>query len=338
MRQTIDIARKLELTSIALGCLTRKELCAAFERVNPNTVMTLQNSYNWQSGRSSPRNFGLFEDWAAALGLAEGPHFIMTSSLEEFVRVLGERFSLPGQLLESFGQPPLATTVPAPDNEVGAAWRNGALLRGSFMALSRSWSPTQRGRLLCGSIAFDVQPGGGLTADYRENVLGRLIGFTGGGTEDGRTGQVTLKCDVNGASFFMAFHLPSVPGNLAGGVFAGNALYDPNSEPTASAILLLRNHRLPRAELDKAADYRDLDEASLAELLAMLGYGRDPAMAAERALCELLSTSGDAPPLVSVARHMLGPAAVLLDARRIAARNASPAGTFPYRRSAIVQE
>ncbi len=278
--------------------------------------MTLQNSYNWQSGRSSPRNFGLFEDWAGALGLAEGPHFIMTSSLEEFVRVLGERLSLPDQFLESFGRQPAAP--PAPEAEVAAAWRNGALLRGSFMALSLSWSPTQRGRLLCGSIAFDVQPGGGLTADYRENVLGRLIGFTGGGIEDGRTGQVTLKCDVNGASFFMAFHLPTLPGNLAGGVFAGNALYDPNSEPTASAILLLRNHLLPRAELDKAADYRDLDEASLSELLAMLGYGRDPGLAAERALCELLSTSGDAPPMVSVARHMLGPAAVLLDARRIA--------------------
>ena len=40
MRQAVDIAKKLELTSVALGCLTRKELCTAFVRVNPNTMMT----------------------------------------------------------------------------------------------------------------------------------------------------------------------------------------------------------------------------------------------------------------------------------------------------------
>ena len=43
MRQAVDIAKKLELTSVALGCLTRKELCTALVRVNPNTIMTLQN-------------------------------------------------------------------------------------------------------------------------------------------------------------------------------------------------------------------------------------------------------------------------------------------------------
>src|SRR3546814_938288 len=56
MRRAVDIARKLELTALALGCLTRKELCAAFVRVNPNTIMTPQNCYNWQSGRSVPRS------------------------------------------------------------------------------------------------------------------------------------------------------------------------------------------------------------------------------------------------------------------------------------------
>ena len=316
MRQTIDIARKLELTSIALGCLTRKELCAAFQQVNPNTVMTLQNSYNWQSGRSSPRNFSLFEDWAAALGLTAGPHFVMTCTLEEFVQALGERFSLPDRLLESFGQRPAAETgAPATDAE-GAAWRNGALLRGSFMAVSLSWSPMQRGRLLCGTIDFDVQAGRGLTATYRENVLGRMISFTGGGVEDGRTGQLTLQCDANGASFFMAFHLPTLPGNLAGGVFAGNALYDPNSEPTASAILLLRNHQLQPAELEQAAGYRELDEPNLAELLDLLGYGRDPGLAAERALIDLLTRTGDVS-MVTMARETLGPAAVMLDDRRM---------------------
>src|SRR3546814_7379342 len=54
MRRAVDIARKLELTALALGCLKRKELCAAFVRVNPNTIMTPQNCYN----RSEERRVG----------------------------------------------------------------------------------------------------------------------------------------------------------------------------------------------------------------------------------------------------------------------------------------
>src|SRR3546814_18562938 len=101
MRRAVDIARKLELTALALGCLTRKELCAAFVRVNPNTIMTPQNCYNWQSGRSVPRSFGVFEDWAAVIGIAEGPLFVMSSGLSEFVGGLGGNFALPADLMRS---------------------------------------------------------------------------------------------------------------------------------------------------------------------------------------------------------------------------------------------
>lgn len=312
MRQVVDIARKLELTSIALGCLTRKELCAAFARVNPNTAMTLQNCYNWQSGRSAPRNFGLFEDWAAALGLAAGPHFVMSSSLEAFARVLGERFSLPEAMLDTYG------LAPAPPGEPAAAWRNGALLRGSFAALSHAWSPMQRGRLLCGVITIDTDGSGGVSASYRENVLGETIAFDGSGLEDGKTAQVALRCAANGTTFLMAFHLPPVPGNLAGGVFAGNALYDPNAEPVACPLLLLRNHALTPAELDGLAGYEDLSESVLADCLSNLGYGSDPELAAERELLGLLA-GGDAVPLVSVPREALGRTAMLLDQRRLQA-------------------
>jgi len=326
MRQVIDIAKKLELTSIALGCLTRKELCAAFARVNPNTVMSLQNSYNWQSGRAVPRNFSLFEDWAAAVGLSEGPHFIMSSSLDEFARVIGAKFALPDGLLASFGRSPAQTPTPEsaraepmPRAEIEPAeWRNGALLRGRFLVLSLSWSPVQRGRLVFGVIDFDAGADGSLTAHYLENVLGRMIAFNGSGLEDGKTGQVALRCDANGATFLMAFHLPPLPGNLAGGILAGNAIYDPNSEPTASPILLLRNHQLPPAALESMAGYRDLDDAAIAGCLEQLGYGRDPAFEAEQAMRGLLAGEAGGS-LVSVGRDALGRVAVLLDRRRLQA-------------------
>src|SRR5690606_18198644 len=119
---------------------------------------------------------------------------------------------------------PAAT--PAPDGEM-AAWDSTALLHGSFLALSFSWSPRQRGRLLSGVLTLDAD-GGGLTARYRENILGRTVLFTGDARTDGRTCQVTLRCMANGGTFLMALHLPVLPGNLAGGIFAGSTIYDPD--------------------------------------------------------------------------------------------------------------
>lgn len=321
MRQVVDIAKKLELTSIALGCLTRKELCAAFARVNPNTAMTLQNSYNWQGGRSTPRSFALFEDWAAVLGLDEGAHFVMSSSLADFARRLGSRYPLPDNLLDAFdGSSSPAPAGPVASGKAGAAaaWRNGALLRGSFMALSLAFSPLQRGRALRGAITLDTDGAGNVAVTYLENVLGQKVPFRGSGLEDGRTGQVALQCEANGGTFLMAFHLPPLPGNLAGGVFAGNAIYDPNSEPTASTLLFIRNHELSQPDLEELAGYDDLSDTVLAGCLDRLGYGRDPAHRAERELAQLLLGS-DTAPLLSMARDSMAHAAALLDQRRLKA-------------------
>lgn len=328
MRRVVDLAKKLEVTSLVLGCLTRKELCAAFARINPNTVMTLQNSYNWQSGRAAPRSFSLFEDWAAVLRLDQGPHFVMSSSLKEFVQALDGKVVLPDGLLQTLGEAsaPPATPAsgatpaePAPARtETGGAWQSRALLEGSFLALSLAWSPAQRGRLLAGALSLEVESTRRLSAIYLENVLGRVITFAGEGAEDGQTAQLRLQCEANATSFLMALHLPLVPGNLGGGIFAGHAVYDPDSEPTAGAILLLRNHDLSDEELASATGYRDLGEAALADYLQRLGYGRDPDARAERDLMRLLTTEAAAP-LVSMRRAALVEAAFLVDRRRLRA-------------------
>ena len=246
MAQAVEIAQKLKLTSIALGCLTRKELCSAFARVNPNTLMTLQNSYNWQSGRSVPRSFSIFEDWAGALGIENGPHFVMSSSLSEFVRVLGEKFSLPAELLKTFGyEGPAAPSSSAPaapfaagpsSDDADNIWTGARLLQGNFFAISPSWSPSQHGQLVGGPLTIDFV-NDALIASYQETVLGQTVPFSGIGTTDGRTCQLSLQCAADGRNFLMAFHLPPLPGNIAGGIFAGSAIYDPNSEPTASSIV-----------------------------------------------------------------------------------------------------
>src|SRR5690554_796798 len=316
MARVVAIGSKLELTATATGCLTRKELCAAFARVNPNTQLTLQNSYNWIRGRSHPRSFSLYEDWAAVLRLPEGPHFIMSSSLEEFARVLGERFDLPQAILTPLGvEARLRLSSSELQGNDGGPWHNRALLEGSFLAFSLAWSPTQRDRLLIGSARIGSR-NGVFTLRYFEQILGDHVPFEGTCSLDGRTAQAVLRCDANEALFFMTLHLPPVPGNLAAGLFAGNAVYDPDSQPTASAILFVRNHGLEEEDLRKLLGYDALEPAALARCLDALGYASSGELEAEKALLKLLKGSADKA-LLKLDRAALIHVAALLDKRRL---------------------
>lgn len=321
MPRPIDIAKKLELTSIALKCLTRKELCARFRTINPDTALTLQSSYNWLRGRSLPRSFGVYEDWAAVLDLPEGAHFIMSSSLDDFVRALTRKIDLPRELLDGIApRPDTPAVAPQPAGSPRPIWRNGALLTGQFLALSPAWSPTQRGRLLIGALSLHSRDGL-VSAEYVEKVLHRTLRFTGSGIEDGRTGQLTLQCDANAGTFLMAFHLPLLPGNLAAGVFAGITVYDPNSEPTASPILFLRIHGLAAEALVAAIGYEDATPAALAPWLDKIGYGTAVDLELETALLDLLAGSPNGP-LLPLQRDRMSEVAMLLDRRHLVAGHA----------------
>jgi hypothetical protein len=321
MARAVDVARKLDLTAIALGCLTRKELCAAFFRVNPSTVLTVQNCHNWVAGRSIPRSFSLYEDWAQVLGLDEGPHFVMTSTLATFTQRLASKMDLPEVLLSALNDRLLAEAelrvesadAPPP------SWSANALLHGSFLVLSLAWAPTSRGRLLGGALVLGGSGDGGLRADYLETVLGQRVRFTGHGMKHERTAHLILTCMANGGTFFMALQTPFLPGNLGAGVFAGNTVHDFDSAPTACPALLIRNHALTREELEARTDYLDAGAEGLAGLLQDLGYGRDPDYAAENALLRLLTTAYDIP-LITVRREALARAVTLIDERRLQAR------------------
>ncbi|MGM0560708.1 MAG: hypothetical protein ACQETX_06550 [Pseudomonadota bacterium] len=323
MAHAIDVSEKLNLTAIALGCLTRKELCAAFFQINPNTVLSLQNCYNWLGGRSTPRSFSFYEDWALVLDLDEGPHFIMTSTLAAFAERVAARMNLPDAMLASFGDTGRRSSEVEPRPELvegqSASWLTKALLQGSYLALSLAWAPTARGRLLQGALHLATSDEGKLQADYLETILGRKVLFEGHGQEQGHTAQLTLTCQANATTFFMALHLPILPGNLGAGIFAGNTVYDSASTPAACPILFIRNHALSREEVEAGMDYLDASAEALARLLKGLGYGRDPTLAAENALLDLLTQPPDIP-LITLQREALTHAATLVDKRRLDAQ------------------
>lgn len=325
MARAIDVAEKLDLTALALGCLTRKELCIAFYRINPKTVMTLQNCHNWISGRSTPRNFSVYEDWAQVLGLDEGPHFVMSSTLAAFTRRLSTKMDLPEALLPPYprlqdvapGSAEAKPRVTAPD-AADLGWRTNALLQGSYLMLSLAFAPRARGRILGGALLLEARGEGELQATYVETILEQRVPFEGVGKFNGHVAQLTLTCTANSNMFFLALHMPILPGNLGAGVFAGNTIYDVDSTPSACPALLIRNHALTQAELEGRTNYLYVDAEALAGELAVLGYDRDPRYAAENSLLHLLTRSSDIP-LVTVGREALTHAATLLDDRRLRA-------------------
>ena len=83
-----ELSRKLQLTTIALGCPTSKELCARFAAVNPNTAFTAQNAYKWVRGKATPRLSSVYEDWARVLGDDFTGAFVAASTFEEFARTV----------------------------------------------------------------------------------------------------------------------------------------------------------------------------------------------------------------------------------------------------------
>ena len=60
-----DIARKLRLTAAVLGTIARKDLAAAFRRVNASTSFDTGRADKWLQGRAQPRELQVYEQYVA---------------------------------------------------------------------------------------------------------------------------------------------------------------------------------------------------------------------------------------------------------------------------------
>ena len=98
MAQHVD--RKLCLTAAVLGAVSRKDLAAAFRRVNPGTPFDLERSHKWLQGRAQPRDARLYDDWAVLLAIGRPGAWIAGCGIEDFVDALISRGPLPREALE----------------------------------------------------------------------------------------------------------------------------------------------------------------------------------------------------------------------------------------------
>ena len=143
----VAFATKLRMAAAALGCNSRKELCARFRSVNPATQCDLDRLNKWVQGRSLPRASSVYADFAAVIGTAKPGRWVADCSLEEFAAELAARTGVD------------AATLAMPDslsrrgNPRAAGLFGGiATLTGAFAAYSPAWSPHFRGRLLRGAL------------------------------------------------------------------------------------------------------------------------------------------------------------------------------------------
>ncbi len=136
---TRDIDRKLRLTAALLGIPARKDLAAAFRRVNPNTTFDVTRADKWLHGRAKPRDPNVYEDWSKLLRLDRPGHWIASCEYEDFLaEVAALHRRDPEELrrrLDAQGRPP-AQEAP------------GLALAGTYAGYTHAWSPYFRGRLI----------------------------------------------------------------------------------------------------------------------------------------------------------------------------------------------
>jgi hypothetical protein len=256
---SIAIDRKLMLTAALLGAVGRKDLAAAFRRANPATTFDLARAHKWLQGRARPRDSGLYDDWAAVLGLDRPGSWVAACSLDEFVDALCARGPMPREVLlqraAAFG----GTSGRAPE------------LHGRYVCYSHAWSPYFRGRLIRGELVFGVAGDGRrVGARYTEYLPTRTIRFDGAVTRTERAIYLDLRAP-DGVHVLLCLFRANPPWSVLGGLMCGATVIGPDSQPSATRIVMVR---LPDASAAVPDDDPYLPPgASIAGDLERLGMG-----------------------------------------------------------------
>ncbi|WP_020696350.1 hypothetical protein [Reyranella massiliensis] len=275
-----DIDRKLRLTAALLGTVARKDLAAAFRRVNANTSFDIGRADKWLQGRAQPRERQVYEDWAKVLELDRSGQWIADCDIDSFLDEICVRHGRDRNVLSR-------------DIEVFSGRVNGqnaALsLAGTFVCYSHAWSPYFQGRLIRGelTIANSSTPNR-LHAFYTEVLPTGLLELKGMINIGKRATQGSVGEDSSGVPTLTFCLFPaSPPASVLGGLMFGTTLIGPDAQPSVTRIAMVR---LPaaNARLRSTAAYLPA-QASIAGDLGEFGLRVRDAAAADRLLSEFLA-------------------------------------------------
>lgn len=275
-----DIDRKLRLTAALLGTVARKDLAAAFRRVNANTSFDIGRADKWLQGRAQPRERQVYEDWAKVLELDRSGQWIADCDIDSFLDEICVRHGRDRNVLSR-------------DIEVFSGRVNGqnaALsLAGTFVCYSHAWSPYFQGRLIRGELTItNSSTPNRLHAFYTEVLPTGLLELKGTINIGKRATQGSVGEDSSGVPTLTFCLFPaSPPVSVLGGLMFGTTLIGPDAQPSVTRIAMVR---LPaaNARLRSTAAYLPA-QASIAGDLGEFGLHVRDAAAADRLLSEFLA-------------------------------------------------
>jgi hypothetical protein len=260
----VAFAAKLRMAAAALGCTSRKELCARFRAVSPTTQCDLDRLNKWVQGRALPRAPSVYADFASVIGTAKPGSWAADCSLEEFAAELA---ALTGADVATLASPDSLSPRVRP--RVAGLFGGIETLAGAFAAYSAAWSPHFRGHLVRGALRLATGRNGGLIATYTEALVGRELRLTGEARINGRSMHFTV-CDPDGdMPLFISVPVPGPPASVLCGIMSGVAFVSHESLPSACRIIFVR---VPETtQLDTTNCYLDPGPGTIATDLAGLG-------------------------------------------------------------------
>lgn len=289
-----EFARKLQLTAAALGCSTRKALCARFRSVNPATICDIDRLHKWMQGRAMPREQRFFEDWRRVIASERNADWIETSSVEAFAEELARGTGITTEELWRRDERQRRRDDAAP--AVLGAQRT---LYGTFACYSHAWSPRHRGKLIRGSLRIEPGPRQGVQATYAEALISGITRLSGEVVLSGGMGHVLLRESANSLPLFLSVIAPGPPASVLCGILAGPALIAHAALPSATRFVAVR---VPDGRALEATNrYMETGVSAIAEDLASTGL-RIPE--AGRAAAALSAFLGDGAHQVPVADHL----------------------------------
>jgi hypothetical protein len=276
-----DIDRKLRLTAALLGVVARKDLAAAFRRVNATTPFEIGRADKWLQGRSQPRELQVYEDWSKVLELDRPGQWVADCDIEAFLDAICIRHGRDRETLLNAIEPSGSRDVSVP----GAALE----LAGTFVCYSHAWSPYFRGRLIRGELAIGKESSPNrLPVTYTE-VLPTGPMKLQGALAVAKRGLHIQVSDVKGEVQFITFCLfqASSPASILAGLMFGTTVIGHDAQPSVTRIVMAR---VPAATTRlRLADAYLPTQGSIAEDLTGLGLRIDDPAATDRLLAEFLS-------------------------------------------------
>jgi hypothetical protein len=280
----VAFAMKLRMAAAALGCNSRKELCARFRNVNAATQCDLDRLNKWVQGRSLPRASSVYADFAAVIGTANPGRWVAECSLEAFAAELTARTGVDPATLA------ISDSLSRRGNPRAAGLFGGvAMLTGAFAAYSPAWSPHFRGRLLRGALRLASGRSGALIATYTEFLMGRDLHLTAEAWIGGRSMHLVVHEPDGDVPVFLSLQIPGPPASVLCGVMSGVAFVSNEPLPSSCRIIFIRVPDTPR--LNATNRYFDPVPGAIAFDLVELGLNVPEADRLDAFAREFLGTS-----------------------------------------------